>query len=288
MSQDLTPEIFALVDRLGADLKHDAKAASLLGELAKHIRSANATEERIQKKVGGEYVFAEAASEATVPTNYLEFLVSTLARVGMVYEMARKAGLSNDDVAYINTRLGEAQAGNFVADAAGVTIPSKWEIAERTVAESFGPIVDLAERVLKIETPKTNYKREQIEQLLVAKRASLASAETLIATFEPMVEEAFQRNIEEKLKVAEEALAAYQQTGEVPDGTEAFPMSPMFSTVEDQLLFNLECLRKAEQRGSPERQAVERAAEEVINLRGEIQEIERSLAPIVRKVFPQD
>lgn len=276
---ELPTEILDQIQKLGDEMKHDARAAGLIGELFQHLKSSNETETRIAKAVEKRYVFDNAEISEIVPSNFNEFLVSTIARLGICFEMARCSNLSEPDHLYLKSLVNSAMGGSFNASAAGIDIPSTTEVAERAVAAGFEPILDLAQRVLSIETPRARYKPNRLQQLLLMKRATLSNAEKIVAKYDHRIEDSYQAEITALLTNAQERLDAYRTTG-VRD-TNVLSLHG-FEEYEDYLLWEVARCETLQREGSKERRAAEKATAEIPVLQTEIADLERSLTPLKR------
>lgn len=266
-------ELFTqLKDKIG----HDAEAATLLANLHDHLKGnidALAIEKRVDEQVCATYEMATFTDNEGTPSSYLEFFATTLARLGFALSMARESKVSNDDLEYLSAKVTDAVNGNFDAKALTIAIQTQVE-AQRFVESVFTPLIELTQRVLNVETPTPFYKREHLENLLSSKRQGLKVIEEAIAAYDSSVEEAFQENVARLLETEETRLKLFRTEGYKDPAVE---VSPIFEFYEDQLLLNIQTLKRQQTWGSQARQSHEADLTRLDETIAEIAGLEQSL-----------
>jgi hypothetical protein len=265
---------------IAASMAHDAKAAALITQLQDHFEKTGKIGKRIETAVANKYDFTTTEIDARPITTFTQFLEATIAQVGLVSEMAKAATLKDDERAYIQARLSEAQEGHCDPEASRIKVLSRLEVHQRVVAASYEPVVELAQRVLNIDTPSTRFRPDQIERIIGIKSAALDRAQKVIDAYDMEAEKDYLADIEAKMTVERERLKRHREEGYVDPQVE---VSPVFAHYEDQILLNIHQLDGRLRSGSPDRIGYLNASNEAEVLRDEIAALRISLVPIKEK-----
>lgn len=263
-------------------LKFDAAGMELLSQIESRLKSDAASKKRLFDAVEKKYDFTTSEIDAAPFENFESFYEATLAQVGQMVNMAKTAGVKPEEMTYLKDRISAAIEGHYSREANRVSILSNLEVGEAQVAAALEPIVELAQRVLKIETPKTRFRPDVIQHVIEQKKALLAQLEANAPKYDASIEEAYQQEIAEEQEALIGQIERYLRNGYVDPSVE---ISPALGNYEDQLRYNLSQIISLRDRGSPHRRETVKTALEIETLRADIGALELSLRPIEQKTL---